>query len=184
MSLVIVLLLIIKGPSYIALLLVVRLLLQIFTNYLLFLLTVDFYLSLLYNNIIETRRKKMSNEENKRRLQLPDEVNVEELLAELEAYRWRDKKALIVKELGASLYISGSFNHKEKLKAYEEQKWIRLIDRCYIIDEVDELMSQGYTFDEIVRAIKEHIAEQLEAEKEFDLLLQDYEETLRRIENE
>ena len=70
MSLVIVLLLIIKGPSYITLLLVVRLLLQIFTNYLLFLLTVDFYLSLLYNNIIETRRKKMIREKLRQHIKM------------------------------------------------------------------------------------------------------------------
>ncbi len=65
-----------------------------------------------------------------------EELNIKELLAELEAYRWRDKKALILKKF-------------------------RLIDPCVIVDDVDDLMLQGYTFDEIVRAIKEHIAEQL-----------------------
>ena len=95
-----------------------------------------------------------------------NEVNVQELLAELEAYRWRDKKALIVKELGNSLYIGGSYNREEKIKAYEEQKWITLMKTCYITDEVDTLMLQGYTFDEIIRAIKEHLAEQLAEEKE------------------
>ena len=107
----------------------------------------------------------MSNEENKRRLQLPNEVNVEELLAELEAYRWRDKKALILNKFGYRLYLD-SYYREEKIKAYEEQKWVTFMKACYINEEVDDLMLQGYAFDEIVRAIKEHIAEQLEAEKE------------------
>lgn len=96
-----------------------------------------------------------------------NELNIQELLAELEAYRWRDKKALILKRFGYRLRID-QYDRKEKLKAYEEQKWIRLIDLCYIIDEFDDLMSEGYTFDEIVRAIKEHIAEKLAEEKEND----------------
>lgn len=93
------------------------------------------------------------------------ELNIEELLAELEAYRWRDKKDIILKKFGRRLRID-QYDREEKIKAYEEKKWIRLIDRCFIIDEVDELMLQGYTFDEIVRAIKEHIAEQLAEELE------------------
>lgn len=102
---------------------------------------------------------------NARRLHLPDEVNVEELLAELEAYRWRDKKTLILRRFGRRLDLDFS-GREEKIKAYEEQKWVRLIDVSYIIDEVDNLMLKGCTFDEIVRAMKEHIAEQLAEEQE------------------
>lgn len=93
------------------------------------------------------------------------EVNVQELLAELEVYRWKEKKAAILKKFGYNLHLD-SYDRKEKLKAYEEQKWIAFIKVCYIHEQADELMSQGYTFDEIVRAIKEHIAEELEAEKQ------------------
>ena len=53
---------------------------------------------------------------------------------------------------------------KKVLTAKEITEW--LLDYCFIIDKVDELISQGYTFDEIVRAIKENIAEKLEEEKE------------------
>lgn len=92
-----------------------------------------------------------------------NEVNVQELLAELEAYRWREKKALILKKFGRRLDLE-PYNREEKLKAYEEQKWATFIKLSYLIEEADALMLQGHTFDEIVRAIKEHIAEQLEKE--------------------
>ena len=47
-----------------------------------------------------------------------------------------------------------------------ERRWLALNNMYHIYDNVDELMSYGYTFDEIVRAIKEHIAEQLAEEQE------------------
>ena len=94
-----------------------------------------------------------------------NELNIQELLAELEAYRWRDKKALILERLGGDVFMGGIYR-EEKIKAYEEQKWITFMKLCYIYDEVDTLLLQGYTFDEIVRAIKEYIAEHLAEEKE------------------
>jgi len=94
-----------------------------------------------------------------------NEVNIQELLAELEVYRWRDKKTTMLKKFGYRLDLD-SYDRKEKIKAYEEQKWLTFMKLCYIHDEVDALMLQGYTFDEIVRAIKEYIAEQLAQEKE------------------
>lgn len=96
---------------------------------------------------------------------MSNEVNIQELLAELEMYRWKDKKALILKKFGYRLHL-GSYDREEKLKAYKEQKWLGLMKTCFIIEEADELMSQGYTFDEILRAIKEYIAEALAEEKE------------------
>lgn len=99
------------------------------------------------------------------------ELNVQELLAELEIYRWRDKKNLILKKFGNNLNLGdvreSKFTNREiKIKAYEEKKWLALINYCHIYENVDELMLYGYTFDEIVRAIKEHIAETLAEEKE------------------
>jgi len=103
----------------------------------------------------------------KTKLQLPDELNVQELLAELEAYRWREKKALILNKFGYRLRLD-EYDRKEKLEAYEKQKWVTFIKLCFLWEEVDALMLQGYTFDEIIRAIKEHIAETLAEEKEND----------------
>jgi hypothetical protein len=40
------------------------------------------------------------------------ELNINELLAELEVYRWRDKKAAILKELGLTTYFS-TYNRDE-----------------------------------------------------------------------
>lgn len=93
------------------------------------------------------------------------ELNVNELLAELETYRWRDKKAKILNKFGYRLHLD-SYDKEERIKLYEEQKWVTLMKHCYINEEVDELMLQGNTFDEIVRAIKEHIAEKLAEEEE------------------
>ena len=105
----------------------------------------------------------MNNELIQEITDLQQEIKI--LRDELANYRWRDKKALIVKGLGSGFYI-GSYDREAKIKAYEEQKWVTLMKVFYITKEVDTLMLQGYTFDEIVRAIKEYIAEQLAEDEE------------------
>lgn len=110
-----------------------------------------------------------------------EELNIKELLAELEVYRWRDKKAVILKELDLHNYIS-EYKRDEIIKAYEANRPFTLIDSLYISisKEADDLLSKGYTVDEIIRAVREWVKERLdEIEKEKE---DEIEEALKRNE--
>ncbi|MCK9482454.1 MAG: hypothetical protein M0R38_11995 [Bacteroidia bacterium] len=99
-----------------------------------------------------------------------EKLNIEELLAELEAYRWRDKKAAILKELDLRYYLT-DYRRDKIINAYEANRLFTLIDLLNINKEADDLISKGYTFDEIIRAVREWVKERLdeiEKEKEDD----------------
>jgi len=89
------------------------------------------------------------------------ELNIKELLAELEFYRWRDKKATILKELGLTKYLS-TYNIAEIINAYETNRLFTLFDRLFIVRQADDLISKGYTIDEIIRAVREWVKERLD----------------------
>ncbi len=91
------------------------------------------------------------------------ELNINELLAELEVYRWRDKKAAILKELGLTTYFS-TYNRDEIINAYEANRPFALIEALGLIinDKADDLVNKGYTVDEIIRAIREWVKERLD----------------------
>ena len=97
---------------------------------------------------------------------MSEELNIEELLAELEGYRWRDKKAVILKELDLRYYLT-DYRRDKIISAYETNRPFTLIDLLNIIKEVDDLLSKGYTVDEIIKAVREWVKERLdEIEKE------------------
>jgi len=99
-------------------------------------------------------------------LEKAEVLNIKELLAELEAYRWRDKKAIILKELGLTEYLS-IYNRAEIINVYEANRPFTLIDLLNMSKEADDLLSKGYTIDEIIRAVREWVKERLdEIEKE------------------
>ncbi len=97
-----------------------------------------------------------------------EELNIKELLAELEVYRWRDEKAVILKELGLTRYLT-TYNRAEIINAYEANRPFSLIKRfkttntlyvylkLFINKEVDDLLSKGYTVDEIIKAVREWV---------------------------
>lgn len=89
------------------------------------------------------------------------ELNIKELLAELEFYRWRDKKETILKELGFRSYLT-EYNRDEIIKAYETNRPFTLFDRLFINEKADDLISKGYTVDEIIRAVREWVQERLD----------------------
>ena len=90
-----------------------------------------------------------------------EELNIEELLAELEIYRWRDKKATILKELGRGSYLS-EYLRDEIINAYETNRPFTLIEVLTISKEADDLLSKGYTVDEIIKAVREWVKERLD----------------------
>lgn len=92
------------------------------------------------------------------------EKKVAELEAELAGYRWKDKKAIILKKLDLSGYMS-TYDRARRIKAYEEGRLLTLLDMMSVNSEADDLMLQGYTFDEISRAVKEWMKERIEALK-------------------
>lgn len=97
-----------------------------------------------------------------------EELNIKELLAELAAYRWRDKKAAILKELGFRNYLT-DYRRDEIINAYEANRPFTLFDVLFINEKADNLVSKGYTVDEIIKAVKEWVKERLdeiEIEKE------------------
>ncbi len=97
---------------------------------------------------------------------MSEELNIKELLAELEVYRWRDRKADILKELGLTKYLS-TYNRAEIINAYETNRLFALIDALFIIKQADDLINKGYAVDEIIRAVREWVKERLdEIEKE------------------
>lgn len=99
-----------------------------------------------------------------------EELNIKELLAELEVYRWRDKKATILKELGLTRYLT-TYNRAEIINAYEANRPFSLIKELFRIKEADDLIIKGYTVDEIIKAVREWVEERLdeiEKEKEDD----------------
>lgn len=107
--------------------------------------------------------KEIEKEKEKRKM---EELNIKELLAELEVYRWRDKKAIILKELDLRYYLT-DYRRDKIISAYETNRPFTLIDLLNITKEVDDLLSKDYTVDEILRAIREWVKERLdEIEKE------------------
>lgn len=100
-----------------------------------------------------------------------EEVSLEKKVALLEAeladYRWRDKKAVILKKLDLSNYKL-MYDRVGKIKAYEEGRLLTLLELIHINSEADDLMLQGYTFDEISRSVKEWMRELLEEEEKQD----------------
>ena len=90
------------------------------------------------------------------------ELRIKELLAELGFYRWRDKKAAILKELGLRRRHLSEWRRGEIIKAYEENRPFTLIERLVISKEADDLISKGYTVDEIIRAVREWVKERLD----------------------
>ena len=93
-------------------------------------------------------------------------LNVDELLAELEIYRWRDKKAVILKELKFGTYLS-KWRREEIREAYGINRLFALIDLLDLNKEADDLIDKGYRVDEIIRAVMEWVKEHLdEIEKE------------------
>ncbi|MCK9482087.1 MAG: hypothetical protein M0R38_10065 [Bacteroidia bacterium] len=93
---------------------------------------------------------------------MTEELNINELLAELAVYRWRDKKAVILKELDLKYEANRPFTLIEVLNISKGAD-----DLINISKESDDLLSKGYTFDEILRAIREWVQERLdEIEKE------------------
>ena len=85
-----------------------------------------------------------------------EELNIKELLAELEVYRWRDEKAVILKELGLTRYLT-TYNRAEIINAYETNRLFALIEALFINKEADDLLSKGYTIDEIIKAVREWV---------------------------
>jgi hypothetical protein len=100
--------------------------------------------------IIEERKNKMNQESNNK-----------ELLAELETYRWRYKKATILKELGFTKYLS-TYNRDEIIKAYKANRPFTLFDRLFINEKADDLILKGYEVDEIIKAVMEWVKERLD----------------------
>ena len=90
-----------------------------------------------------------------------EELNIKELLAELEAYRWRDKKAAILKELGFRNYLT-EYNRDEIIKAYKANRPFTLFDRLFINEKADDLILKGYEVDEIIKAVMEWVKERLD----------------------
>lgn len=91
---------------------------------------------------------------------------IEKLLAELEARRWKDKKAAILKELEFRSYLT-EYNRDEIIKAYKANRPFTLFDRLFINEKADDLIIKGYKIDEIIKAVMEWIKERLdEIEKE------------------
>lgn len=91
------------------------------------------------------------------------ELNINELLAELEVYRWRDKKAAILKELGLTTYFS-TYNRDEIINAYEANRPFALIKALNLIinNKADDVINKGYAMDEIIRAVREWVKERLD----------------------
>lgn len=94
-----------------------------------------------------------------------EELNINELLAELEIYRWRDKKATILKGLKLTNYLI-KWRREEIIEAYETNRTFALIGTLIINKEADDLIDKGYTIDEIIRAVREWVKEKIEKEKE------------------
>ena len=93
------------------------------------------------------------------------ETNIKELLAN----QWKNKKAFILKELDLKYYLSEYWRYKVK-NAYQENRSFTLIELLMISKEADDLISKGYTGDEIIRAVREWVKERLdEIEKEIRL---------------
>ena len=90
-----------------------------------------------------------------------EELNIKELLAELAVYRWREKKAVILKELGLTKYLS-TYNRDEIINAYEANRPFTLFDTLFIKNKADDLINKGYTVDEIIRAVREWMQERLD----------------------
>lgn len=98
------------------------------------------------------------------------ELNFKELLAELEFYRWRYKKETILKELKLNTYFT-TYRRAEIINAYETNRPFILFELLDISREADDLISKGYTVDEIIRAVREWIQERLnEIKKEKEEL--------------
>ena len=97
---------------------------------------------------------------------MSEELNIKELLAELETYRWRDKKATILKGLKLTNYLS-KWRREEIIEAYETNRSFALIELLDLSKEADDLLNKGYTVDEIIKAVMEWVKERLdEIEKE------------------
>lgn len=95
---------------------------------------------------------------------LQQEIKI--LRDELAVYRWRDKKVVILKELGLTRYLT-TYNRAEIINAYETNRLFALIEALFINQEADDLLSKGYTIDEIIKAVREWVKERLdEIEKE------------------
>jgi len=94
-----------------------------------------------------------------------EELNIKELLAELAIYRWRDKKAIILKELGLTTYFS-KWRREKITKAYETNSPFRLIELLDISKEADDLVSKGSRPDEIIKAVMEWVKERLDETEE------------------
>jgi hypothetical protein len=62
---------------------------------------------------------------------------------ELAVYRWRDKKAVILKELGLTRYLT-TYNRAEIINAYETNRLFALIEALFINKEADDLLSNIY----------------------------------------
>ena len=97
---------------------------------------------------------------------MSEELNIEELLAELEIYRWRDKKETILRDLKLTNYLS-KWRREEIIEAYETNRSFALIELLDLSKEADDLLNKGYTVDEIIKAVMEWVKERLdEIEKE------------------
>lgn len=97
-----------------------------------------------------------------------EELKIKELLAELKVYRWRAKKAVILKEIGLGSYFS-TIRRDEIINAYEANHPFALIELLNISKDADDLLSKGYKADEIIRAVREWVKEridEIEEEKE------------------
>ena len=92
-----------------------------------------------------------------------EELRIKELEAELAAYRWRDKKATILKELGLTTCFS-TYNRDEIINAYEANRPFALIKALNLIinNKVDDLIIKGYAMDEIIRAVRDWVQERLD----------------------
>ena len=82
------------------------------------------------------------------------ESNNKELLAELETYQWKNIKRTILKELDLRSYLP-EYNRVEIIP-------LTLFDTPFIIKQTADLISRGYTADEILRAIREWVNERLD----------------------
>jgi hypothetical protein len=95
---------------------------------------------------------------------LQQEIKI--LRDELAVYRWREKKAVILKELELRSYLT-EYNRDEIINAYETNRPFTLFDRLFIKKKADDLINKGYAVDEIIRAVREWMQERLgEIEKE------------------
>lgn len=93
-------------------------------------------------------------------------------MEELEIYRWRDKKAVILKELDLSYYLVEERRNRIK-NAYEKNRPFALIELLNNSKEADDLLIKGYKVDEIIRAVREWVKEcldEIEKEKENDIV--------------